>query len=362
MRIIAIFILFLFANCLTFTQQLTLKKIDEVPAYLQQLKDLQIKLSSKNIDIRKSGESVFSEAIYGQKILKISPAQKYFLIADFNFTEDKTDYKISVIVFDEKGSIFNRVELKSFFDLPHPLISINDNGVISAFDPYKFELNIFEGDVKNKINLEKDMPSEIERASFVEMNNEDVYILSSIEPLSIGNSETNANLYKINLDNYRVVEKKVDYSTPVLLKLIDDQVIISGIKFNNSVAMPNISIMNSRMEVLKETNLAAEKFINFDSDYIIKYGSAVYKLDKNLNKESEYFFTNNERIEDFAVIGEKIMVLTRKANLYNIFNLSKSFKLNAEAAVQIPNNSFKSLSVQGDKLLIHTDKETFLYE
>ena len=359
---ILIFILFFCVNCTIFSQQLTLKKIDEIPAYYQQFNNLKIKLSSDNIEINNSNQNVFSETIDGKKILKISPHKNYFLITNLNSSQQNGNYNISFFVFDEEGNVLNRQKLNSFSNQSSPLFALNDDGIVSAFNPVNFELNIFYADGKNKIYLENNITVDYKRSSFIEMNENDIYILSALSTINTSSNQTNVNLYKINLNSKSFIKKGVDYSTPVLLKLNDNEIIISGIKYTNSVAQPNISVINNKMEIIKETKLAAEKLVKFNTDFYIKYGSAMYVLDNNLNKVSEYFFANSEKVEDFNLVDNKILVLTRKDNFYNVYNLSRSFKLKAEAAVRIPGHSFVSSDWQGDILFIHTDNETFLYE
>ena len=361
MRKILIFILFFCVNCLSFTQQITLKKIDEIPAYYQQFTNIRIKLSTDKIEIDNLNQNVFSEAIVGEKILETSPNKYYLLIANINSSGQDNYNNISVIIFDEQGNIFNKLELNSSSQT-HPLFAVNDEGKVSAFNPDKFEVIIFNGTSKNKINLGDDISAGNIKASFIAMNNNDIYILCSFIPVNMVAGQANVNLYKVDIDNKTVIKKNVDYSIPLLLQIGDDVLIISGIKINNAAASANISIIDNKMGIIKATNLAADKLVKYNADYFIKYGSAMYRLDKNFNKVREYFFTNNEKVEDFTLEGDNIFVLTKKDYLYNIYNLSDNFKLNAEAAVNIPGNSFKSLSSHGDILFIHTDRKTFLYE
>ena len=361
MRKILLFILFFSVNCIIFSQQLTLKKIDEIPAYYQQFNNLKVKLSSDNIEIDNSSQNVFSEAIEGEKIFKTSSNNYYFLVANFHSSEKDNYDKISIIVFDEEGYIFSKLELNSSSQT-HILFAVTDYGKVSAFDPAKFELTIFNGTSKNKISFGNDISAGNIKTSFIAMNNNDVYVLVSTSSLNNKNERANTNLFKININSKAVTKNAVDYSIPVLLKIVDEGIIISGIKSNNSKHQADISLIDNSMEIVKEAKLAADKLVKYNSDYFIKYGSAMYRLDKNFNKVREYFFANNERVEDFTIEGNNIFVLTKKNYLYNVYNLSDKFKLNAEAAVHIPGNSFKSLNANGDILFIHTDKKTFLYE
>ncbi len=361
MRKILTFILFFYITCITFSQQLTLKKIDEIPAYYQQFNNLKIKLSTNNIEVYNSNQNVFSEAIEGEKILKSSPNNYYFLVADFNSSGQGNKDNISIVIFDEDGKVVNKLEL-NISSQTNPMFAINDDGKVSVFSQEKFDVIIFNGSSKKTIRLGSDITTGNTKTSFIAMSNYDVYILSSFVPFNTEASKAKVNLYKISISDGTVIKNNVDYSIPVLLQIEDGNAVISGIKYNNSTTLANISMIDDKMKIIKETNLAADKIVKYDSDYFIKYGSAMYRLDKNFNKVREYFFTNNEKVEDFTLEGNKIFVLTKKDYIYNVYNLSNRFKLNAEAAVHIPGNSFKSLSSNGDILFIHTDKETFLYE
>ena len=64
--------------------------------------------------------------------------QNYFYIANYQFIDSKNDYPFEVNVFNSEGSlVFNR-KFTAPFDLPHPLLGINDRGVLALFDPLSF--------------------------------------------------------------------------------------------------------------------------------------------------------------------------------------------------------------------------------
>jgi hypothetical protein len=76
------------------------------------------------------------------------------------------------------------------FNFLHPLIALNNNDLFVMLDPLSFKVKLSEDSVK-EVNLEKEILFETEKASFIEMNEEFLFILTSQSALCIAENENN---------------------------------------------------------------------------------------------------------------------------------------------------------------------------
>ena len=161
-----------------------------------ELNELEINLTAEAISIAKDNQNIFLENLSGKKIFKSSPAENYFLIANFQFSNEKIDYPVEVRVFDRNGQNVFPFKFLAPFDLPHPLLNVNDNGVLALFDPLSFKVTLIGQETYNEIKLEKDIPFEMEKAAFVEMDDDFLFILTSQSALDITENASNVKLYQ----------------------------------------------------------------------------------------------------------------------------------------------------------------------
>src|SRR5690606_2304938 len=167
--IITLLILALFV---TVYAQKSLKKINS-RYYLNRISG--ITLTQSEIKISENGIEKFSSSISGYKNYLAAPQGKYFLISNQAYDETQPQYEISLFFFNLNSEIVNELKLNASSDLPHPLFKVNDAGKIFAFDPLSFKLIIYDVGKKQEIQLEKDVPFEMERSSFIEVNENEVY-------------------------------------------------------------------------------------------------------------------------------------------------------------------------------------------
>lgn len=167
----------------------------------------EINLTSDIISISKNNQDIYFVNINSKKVYKTSLNGNYFLIANFQFSEIKTDYPVEIKVFDRSASLVFSHEFSAPYDLPHLLLSLNDNALLALFDPLSFMVRLINEQSYTEVELEKDIPFEMEKAPFIETNENFLFILTSQIALDIIENASNVKLYKVNLLDLSIDKK-----------------------------------------------------------------------------------------------------------------------------------------------------------
>lgn len=320
---------------------------------------IEINLSETKIIINKDNEIIYSEDVTGKKIFKTSSSKNYFLIAVFKFSAEKVDYPIEIKVFDRNGKVILPYKFLAHYDLPHPLFSLNDNAVLALFDPLTFKVKLICQEIIKEIELEKMTSFEMEKASFVESNGDFLFILSSQRALDITEDVSNVVLFKVNLMDLSINKKVLDYNTPTLLKIIDDNVFISGVKFENLKPVGKTIKYDLQLNQLSSNEKIIEKLIPRGDKFYAKYFNTIYELNNDLSISIEKKLSEGERILDLAFANEKLTVVTSisgENNLYNFLpDLSVDFK---EPLDNFGVRRIEDFSISENHLIIRHDSKS----
>ena len=309
-------------------QSLQIEK--ELNSSYYEFHEFEINLTSDKIIMTKNNQGTYIQNIKGKKVYKTSLGSNYFLIANFQFPEQKTDYPVEIKVFNRSAALIFSYKFSAPYDLPHPLFTVNDDGILSLFDPLSFKVKIISKSSETEIELEKEVPFEMEKASFIQMNQDVLFILTSQSALDITENASNVKLYKVNLLDLSANKKVLDYNTPTLLKIIDGNVFISGVKFENLKSVGKTIKYDFQLNQLSSNEKIIEKLIPHGNKFYAKYFNTIYELKNDLTVSKEKKLIEGERIFDIAVSNEKLIVVTNfsgENNYYSFFpDLSIDFK------------------------------------
>jgi len=309
-------------------QSLQIEK--ELNSSYYEFHEFEINLTTDKISIITDNQDIYTENLAGKKIYKASPAENYFLIANHQFSNEKVDYPVEIRVFDRNGGMILPYKFLAHYDLPHSLFVVNDEGILSLFDPLSFKVKIISKSSETEIELEKEVPFEMEKASFIQMNQDVLFILTSQSALDITENASNVKLYKVNLLDLSANKKVLDYNTPTLLKIIDGNVFISGVKFENLKSVGKTIKYDLQLNQLSLNDKIIEKLIPHGNKFYAKYFNTIYELKNDLTVSKEKKLIEGERIFDIAVSNEKLIVVTNFSdgnNYYSFFpDLSIDFK------------------------------------
>ncbi len=349
------FSFFLFIPSLA--QSLQVEKIYNSLYY--ELGGLEINLTSDNINISKDNQNIYSENISGEKIFKTSPVTNYFLIASFQFSDKKVDYPVEVRIFDKNGLLVFPYKFLAPFDLPHPLLNLNDNGLFALFDPLNFKVKLISEEIYKEIELEKEAPFEMEKAAYIEMNEDFFFILTSRIALDITENASNASLYKINLVDFNVDKKTLDYNTPTMLKLIGGNLFVSGVKFENLKPVGKTIKYDLGLNQLASNEKIVEEIIPSGNKFFAKYFNNIFEFDGNMSISREKLLSDEARISYIAVWNEELIATTSKASENNIVFFSPDLKvLYEESLKELKINELNDISISNSSLILHFDSKS----
>jgi hypothetical protein len=332
---------------------------EELNSSYYELHGLEINLTSDQISINRGDQNIYKENTAGKKVFRASPAENYFLIANYGFSNQKVDYPVGIRVFNRDGLMDLPFKFRAPYDLPHPIINVNDNGVLALFDPLNFKVKLISEESYNEIELEKDVPFEMEKASFVEIEDDFLFILTSQRALDVTENASNAVLYKVNLNDLRIDKKIIDYNTPTMLKIIGGGIYVSGVKFENLKPIGKTIKYDMMLNQLSSNDNIIEKLLPHTNKFYAKYFNVIYDLNKDLSISNEKKLSIGERILDFDILNERLYVISSasgKNYLYCFFpDLSIDFKAPLD---NFGINNIEDLSVSGNLLIIHHESKS----
>ena len=359
MKIKHIFALFTFFSISFSSIAQDLQVIKEINSSYYELKRLEVSLTSDKILIEKANQNIFSENLVGKKIFQTSPAENYFLIANFKFLNEKVDYPVEIRVFDSDGKLVFPYKFLAQYDLSHPIFCLNNNAMLALFDPLNFKVKVISESSETEVELEKEISFEMERASFIEANNDYLFVLSSLNTLDITETGSNVGLYKVNLEKLSFDKRFLDYNTPTLLKMIDDNVFVSGVKFENLKPIGKTIKYDFKLNQLSSNDKIIEKLIPYRNYFYAKYLNVIYDLNNDLSISNEKQLSEGERILWIGIWDEKLVVATNiseENNLYYFFSdLDVDFKV---ALHNFGVNKIEDLSVLENLVVIRHDSKS----
>lgn len=355
MKRVLIFILFI----PTFLAAQTLQVEKTFNSSIYFLNELEIDLSGESIRITEDSQNIYTENISGKKIFKSSSAENYFLIANFQFSTNKVDYSVEVRVFDKKGEMIFPFKFIAAYDLPHPLLTINDNGVLGFFDPLAFKIKLLSDDSYQEFQLEKEVSFEMEKAAFMEMTEDFLFVLTSHAALDITENASNVMLYRINIVDSKVDKRIFDYNTPTYFGIIEGYVYISGVKFENLQPIGRTFKLNLNMETQSSNDKIIEKIFSWGNLLYAKYFNKIYQLDKDLAIINQFQFAAGERIIDIFCSDKKLFASTSLSGKNFLHLLSHDLNVDFTNSLDIFEiNNLSDVNTNKNTLVIHHDSKT----
>lgn len=324
-----------------------------------EFQELRINLSPADILISSGNQAIFSEKLAGKKVFIASSAENFFFIANYQFSNQKTDYPVDVRVFGKNGSLVFPYKFIAPFDLPHPLIKVNDNGVLALFDPLSFKVKLISEESFNEVELEKDVPFEMEKSSYMEMNEDLLYILTSQSALDITENAGNVKLYKVNLFDLTLDKKEFDYNTPTLLKIVGGNLFISGVKFENFKPVGKTIKFDLQLNQLASNDKIIENVIKHENRFYAKYFNSIFELQNDLSVSKEYRFNEGERISAILNNDKNIVVATSFSGKSILYFFSPDLSVDFNTTLDnFGVSKIENLSILGNHIIVHYDSKS----
>ncbi|OIP58460.1 MAG: hypothetical protein AUK34_09260 [Ignavibacteria bacterium CG2_30_36_16] len=320
---------------------------------------VKVQITQELINIIDNDRSVINIPIKGAKYLEFSPSNKFFIISNYQFSADKKDYPSSYFVFNAEGEKIFEYADSSPYDLPHAIHAVNDVGTLALFDPLTFQLNLIDANSKRTIKLEKEIPFEMERASFIAMRSNFVFVSASVKPTDITDNSSNVILYKIDINSLSVEKTNLELSIPTALYAGESELAAAGVKYNDSKIYHSLKLISEELKIKKEYEISAEEIYSYNGVYFTRFADKIIKLENG--STSEYKFEDGNRVIDLFVDINGIHALVKGNNKASIYKLSRNFDVDFYILLnKFESKNFTEISsAQGKYVLLQSGK-TFI--
>ncbi|QOJ30141.1 MAG: hypothetical protein HRU80_15190 [Ignavibacteriales bacterium] len=102
---------------------------------------MEIIASDDRLTVNHPVSGKITQQLTGVKKIIPSPSGTFFLLLNFGFQPDKSDYPVSLFLVSRSSGLIYTKDITASFDLPHPLFAVDDNGVIYSFEPLRMILS-----------------------------------------------------------------------------------------------------------------------------------------------------------------------------------------------------------------------------
>ncbi|MHC1738162.1 MAG: hypothetical protein AB9882_09155 [Ignavibacteriaceae bacterium] len=336
--------------------------VEVADGYIFSKGEVMITLENSYFRIAKAEEVFFDQSIPGLKQVDFSRDQDYMLITSFDFPESEENYKIYLFLFNNDFELVDKAEIDAFYGMPHPLFRVNNEGVISYIDPLTMRLEIRDGGKQNSVELEKGIPFEMERQLYIETDDERVYVLYNREIIPIEDRNPIFTLAKYGISSSELVKREVEISSVTYCGLTEEGLIISGVKFEESIPVPLSLRFNENLEVLSET-----KEINFErlekhDDFLVgTFNKSLVVFNEYFEKKSEKYLTGEGKFKRVFDLGGKLGIMIEAEGMLMIYtatNENVEFDENLPHAILSFSNFERFVNIK--ECYIHSNNQTFI--
>lgn len=354
---------FLFFNSSIFSQE-ELILSNELPFNLSYFNEIEIRTTQSKIEIIKGNAVLFNENINGRKEIIYSSDKNYFLVTNYEFSNEKTEYNVTNIIFNSNGNLVNKIVHTPFFDLPHPLYSLDNKGDLTSFDVYYLTITIdkLNGE-KLQFQLEKDLENEIERSGYVYSSGNKVFAAVTLVPADIMSNFSNVKLYSIEKETGIIKKNEIELSQLTGCYFDEENVIISGVKFNNGEIQKRTLLFNNELNQISENNsFCFELMVKFNNKFYATFFEEVFLLNNNLQIENTYNTNTQSRLKNLINDDISVYFISSSNNKILIEKLNNNFNVDFKKSLTIfePVSYFK-FKVNKGKIIFNINEKTFIY-
>jgi hypothetical protein len=346
---------FLLLVVTAFSQPFKYESNSRVEGYYTVFNGAECVLNNEGYQIFKNSKVISSVSLTGKKIFLRSREDFYFAIANFEFNIDSDEYPVTIDLFNssfEKSSY----SFNSPSGLPHPSITLTDNGRIILFDPLTFTIEVISNDQSYKYTLDKASEFEMERSFYTAADADNFYLLVSERPVNPDEDIENVFLYTADQEFTSIDKRSLPIDVPTFMSVGEGNIIASGIDFTPGGANAHTFIINGNE--IQEKSFAVEKLININGGYAAKYGNSLYLLDENYEITSTRNFGGY--ITDIAFVDRGVAVLLNE-DTWRIYNTGEKLDVEMNIALDYLDGGIPpELGFAEDTLVIYANDNTYI--
>ncbi|MFH0735447.1 MAG: hypothetical protein V1773_13210 [bacterium] len=317
-------------------------------------------IEKDNFEISIDNNVVFDKNITGIKKVKFSEDENFTIIQNYKFAEKSELSLLNSFVYNSKYNLVASFQDTIYRDYPAKMYSVNNNGVVVIFDPASSLLSVWENNEIRTLNFSDGYEFDTETQNIISIDEENVYIVRNVtNPAAVENVLENTTLYKIEIKTKQFVKRTYPISVVTCFNLINEELIISGIKHNNGTAVNTTLFINDNLEITKETDLYKfDKAVNFGDVVVGLAGNNVVTYNKDNEIKNEQKYSGDGRFINFYENEKSLFLIIEEGDNLNfypfvlensLFNLgNKTVSLSALPTYTIIN--LKNLYLLGEEL------------
>lgn len=324
----------------------------------------QFHFTQDEIKIAKSGENIFSKSFSGRKIFHFSPDKEFLLICNFSFPVRKENYNIEIFLFDKNYELINQKKLEAFYDMPHQIFAVNDEGIIAAYDPASMNLLLIDGDKQSNVKLEENINYEMERAAFINFSVEGLYIATNLKPVLMENYQPNCVIYKVDLGSNTFIKSMVNLSIFSAMNLCDEKIYLSGIRVENANSLQKTFIFDSNLNQSSELNLNVLSAFKLDEKIYLRTDEKIFEANEQTEEIKDFTSLGRSFPHAAAKNGPPLWLLTKEDKFAVASMITKAEK---RIDINLLSSYFESDFINGflydnNVCYLFTNKETILIQ
>jgi len=359
--------IFLVSFCLFFLQvknvgQIETSGVEVTEGNIFSINDVMVTLEDSYIRIAGEDDVLFNEQVRGLKQVEFSKDREYMLILSYDFPEAEENFQIYGYLFDNNFELTDKFINEAFYGMPHPLYKVNNNGVITYIDPLTLKLTIRERGNEKVIDPEEGIEFEMERQIYIDSNDEGVAVIYNRELIPIEEENPVFTVVRYDFDEEKEVTGEAGITAGTYFGLTEGGIIISGVKFEESVPNPLSIMMNERLEKTGESReINFERLASYGGLMVGTFNKSLIVFNDKFEKKGERYITGEGRFKGVFEIKGELGIMVEEDGMLWIFRTDDNAAgyNEEEPRAVLGFNNFDRF-VNAGECFIHRDNQTYI--
>lgn len=334
----------------------------ELPFNLFYFNEIEIRTTSNYIEVINGNSVLMRENINGNKDVIYSPDGNISAVFNYEFKQEKTEYPVTIFILNSNGSLINKIIHYPFFDLPHPIYSIDNNGELTSLDLFTLTIKVdkLNGE-KIEYQLEREIENEMERTGYLFSTETNIYSIVTLTPADITQDYANVSVYSIEKSNGIINRKLIELSQLTGCFFDNENLIISGVQFGNEIKKKTI-VFDNRINFKKEINsFNFEEIKKFNNKYAALFFDNIYLLNENFEVISTYDSGIRNRLKNLNYHNSSIYFISNLNNSFLIYKLNENFNIDFKKSLTIFDTvTYFKFKINNDKLFLNVNETTYI--
>lgn len=201
-----------------------------------------LKYDDERVSLFKGDKAVSEINIRGRKVIVTSVEGSKLVLINYAFSSRKENYPITYYLLDKEAGAVYSSEITGYYDMPHPLFTVNSDGIVGYCDPGTLILTIDNNGTKTEFKLFEGAGYEMERGIFIRSDRAKIYIAGNLRPVALELQEDNVFLVASSIESKRVDKVFLPYLAVKSFNISDDNLILDAYHFKSGYTEKRIIV------------------------------------------------------------------------------------------------------------------------